>query len=361
MKSAILFFALLFLSYSLPAQKADSSVYSFWGFQAHYGFIIPHSIAIEPVSHTNPIGFEISINKLKTSFRSWKIFDHYNISGIQAGYFNFQNPEIVGSTFTLTLFTEPIINYGDRYIFSLKAGIGISYQTKIYDPETNELNQFFSTGIAFPLYIRARFKYMICEKTFLTLSGSYNHISNGAIKTPNYGINFPTVSLGIEYFQKPIPKLGRVYIDERNKKLSDQYFIIQVLSGYKEVYGEPVYAFGLHTRYTRQIRTRYALNAGAEIILDGGEKRLIEIRDPGHDYKRIALTAGQDFIFGKVIFTQYFGFYVYSPYKAENLVYQKYELTYKFNPKVSAGIFLQAYTSHAVLTGLCINYIFRKK
>ena len=361
MKSAILFIAFLLLNFSLPAQKADSSVYSFLGFQAHYGFIIPHSLAIEPVSHTNPFGFEMSINKLNTSFGSWKIFHHYNIAGIQCGYYNFQNPEIVGNVFSLTLFTEPIINYSDKYIFSLKAGAGISYQTKIYDPGTNEMNQFFSTSIAFPLYIRARFKYMIQRKTFITLSGSYNHISNGAIKTPNYGINFPTVSLGIEYFQKPIPQLGRIYIDERKKKVSDHYIIIQASAGYKEVYGEPVYAVGLHSRYTRQIRTRYALNAGAEIILDGGEKRLMEIRDPGHDYKRIAITAGQDFLFGKVIFTQYFGFYVYSPFEAESFVYQKYELSYKFHQKIFAGIFLQAYTSHAVLSGLSINYVFRKK
>jgi hypothetical protein len=49
MKSAILFIAFLLLNFSLPAQKADSSVYSFLGFQSHYGFIIPHSRAIEPV------------------------------------------------------------------------------------------------------------------------------------------------------------------------------------------------------------------------------------------------------------------------------------------------------------------------
>ena len=37
---------------------------------------------------------------------------------------------------------------------------------------------------------------------------------------------------------------------------------------------------------------------------------------------------------GKVIFTQYFGFYLYSPYKARNPLYQKYELAYKIFKKL---------------------------
>ena len=361
MRSSILIVAVFLMSFSLVAQKKDSSEYSFLGFQAHYGFIIPHSPAIEPVSHTNPFGFELSFNKLKTSFESWKIFNHYNISGIQAGYFNFQNPEIVGSAFMFTIFTEPILSYGNKYLFSVKAGWGLSYLTKKYDPETDTLNKFFSTTISFPLYLRASFKYRIGNKTYLTLSGSYNHISNGAIRIPNYGINYPTVSLGLEYFLKPVLQLENVYTAERHKKISDQYLIIQALTGYKVVYGVPVFAFGLHTRYTRQIRPKYALNAGTEIIFNEGVKKMIEIEDLDLDYKRVAITVGQDFFFGKVSLTQYFGFYVYSPYKAESFVYEKYELSYKIHPKIMTGIFLQAYASHAELLGLSFNYIIRKK
>jgi len=361
MRAAILIVSLFLRSFSILSQISDSSVYSFVGFQAHYGFIIPHSPAIEPVSHTNPFGFELSINRLKTSFESWKIFNHYNISGVQAGYFNFQNPEIVGTAFMLTIFTEPILSYGDKYFFSLKAGWGLSYLTKKYDPETDTLNKFFSTTISFPLYLRANFKYKIGDKTYLTLSGSYNHISNGAVKIPNYGINFPTVSVGIEYFQKPLPQLNNTYTPERHKKMSDQYLVIQALTGYKYVYGGPTYAFGLHTRYTRQIRPKYALNAGAEIIFNGGVKKMIEIEDLDLDYKRVALTVGQDFIFGKVILTQYFGFYIYAPYKAESFVYQKYELSYNFTPHIMTGVFLQAFASHAELLGLSFNYIIHIK
>lgn len=357
-----IFIVFLFLQNIIAfSQTGDTTTYYFEGFHAHYGFIIPHTEKVEPVSHTRPYGIEISLNRLRTSYESWKVFNHYNISGVQLSYFNFQNPGIVGSAFALTIFTEPILSKGEKWLFSIKAGTGLSYQTRLYDPDKNPLNTFFSTRISFPLYLMARFKYRLNGNFYLTLSGSYNHISNGAINIPNCGINFPTLLFGIEHFQKPLPKLENVYKPSRNKNISNRYLIIQTLTGYKIVYGERVYAAGLHSRFTWQIRTHYSLNAGAEIILDGGVRRMIEIENRKLDYKRAAITAGQDLLFGKVSFTQYVGYYVYTPYKARNSIYQKYELSYRIHPEIMVGVFLKAHSSDAELAGLTLSYIIRYK
>jgi hypothetical protein len=362
-KIRYLSFAGLFFFQSTLAfsQKRDSLDYYNTGFNVHYGFIIPHTEAIEPVSHTRPYGFDLSFNKLSTSFDSWRVFNRYNSKGVQLGYFNYQNPKVLGSAFVLSVFTEPIISSGEKYIFSIKAGAGLSYHTKVYDYYNDSLNKFFSTRLSFPLYLMVRFKYRISNNYYLTLSGCYNHISNGAIKIPNYGMNFPTLLVGLEYYRRPLPGLETKYAPVRDYNEHSRFLVIQALMGYKEVYGEWVYAFGLHTRYTWQIRNHYALNGGAEIILDGGVKKMIEIENKSVDYERIALTAGQDFIFGKVIFTQYFGFYVYSPYKAKNSIYQKYELLYRFIPQLSAGFYLKAHTSDAELFGLSMNYYLQTK
>ena len=41
--------------------KADTISYQTYGFRAHYGFIIPHSSAIEAEPHTNPYGFDLTV------------------------------------------------------------------------------------------------------------------------------------------------------------------------------------------------------------------------------------------------------------------------------------------------------------
>ena len=85
---------------------------------------------------------------------------------------------------------------------------------------------------------------------------------------------------------------------------------------------------------------------------------MMKIKEMSVDYKRFALTAGQDFFLGKIVFTQYIGVYLYSPYKAKRPVYQKYELSYKALPDFLLGVYVKAYTSDADLFGFTINYDF---
>jgi len=351
----------LIVIFSLPglilfSQKSDN--HHFTGLQAHYGFIIPHTSAIEAASHSKPYGLEISFGRLSSSFESWKVFHHYNMSGIQLGYFNFQNPSVTGCAYTLTFFTEPVLSRGEKWIFSVKAGAGFSWQTKLYDYRTDSLNKFFSTHISFPIYLSARFKYRLSPRTFFTLSGNYNHISNGAMKVPNMGMNFPTLSIGVEQFFRSFPEFDEKYTSEGNSRISEHYILFQVLAGYKSVWGEPTRTAGLSARYTWKLRTFYALNGGAEMIFDGGVRKMVEIQSMNVDYKRFAITAGQDFFLGKISFTQYLGVYLYSPYKARQPVYQKYELAYRMKDFL-AGVYLKAHTSEAELFGFSLNYILR--
>ncbi len=245
---------LLLLSYSASAAIADSAGHIYSGFQIHYGFIIPHSKAIQDISDTNPIGFELNRSKLRTSLRDWQVFNAYWISGMEARYFNFQNPEILGGVFDLSVFAEPVIRHRNNYLFTIRGGAGVSYHTKIYDELENPLNQFFSSRISFPLFVDARIKYRVSSQTFLTLSACYNHISNGGVRQPNKGMNFPTLSAGFERYHKPIPVLNNDFISIDRESESATFFLFQALAsikvlGEKNGYPEKArFIYGLHSR-----------------------------------------------------------------------------------------------------------------
>ncbi|HEX2970371.1 MAG TPA: acyloxyacyl hydrolase [Bacteroidales bacterium] len=347
----------LLISRFIPVNGQEKSNFFFTGAQAHYGFIIPHTSKVEPISHTNPYGFELDLNWLHTSFESWRVFHAYNISGVQLVYYNYQNPEIVGSSYALTAYTEPIVKRGNRLMFSVRGGGGLSYQTNIFDFDKNTENLFFSTRISFPLYMSARLKFGITDNLFLTLAGTYNHISNGAMRIPNMGMNFPTASAGLELFPGKFPKLDNGYVPEKSIGFREQYILIQGITGYKDVYGVSTWTWGMSSRYTWRMKSFYALNAGAELIFDKGVRKMIEIEDKKLDYKRFALTGGQDFFLGRIIFSQYIGVYLYSPYKAKAPVYQKYEVSYRVMPHLLTGVYLKAHTSDAELFGFSMNCI----
>lgn len=358
--SIILFSTAFFCS----AREPDTTIYKSFGVHGHYGFIIPHADEISAVSGTNPAGLEFNFNRINTSQTSWSVFSSFWFSGVNTGYYNFANPGVTGGAFYLTAYAEPVIFRHGNFFFTVRGGAGLSYHTRVYDTISNPANKFFATRISFPVYVSARFNYKISPHTLITLAGNYNHISNGGIKQPNFGMNFPTASLGFYYYPGLFPGLQGDFRSEREteRKVS---VTGQLLSAYRVVDESEEYpekgalAVGFHLRATKQLTGYYSLNAGAELIIDGAIKEKIRRETGNLDHKRAALTAGQDFYFGKVAFTQYFGFYVYSPYKAFRNIYQKYELSYRFSPAISAGAFLKAHLYVAELMGFHVSYSWR--
>ncbi|NSW94588.1 MAG: acyloxyacyl hydrolase, partial [Bacteroidales bacterium] len=250
---------ILSLINELVLPSDTTSVFSA-GFRGHYGFIIPHSAAIEQVSHTNPFGFEISFSRFHRSYNKWQIFNAYWISGIQSGAFDFQNPDILGMAYYVTVFAEPVIFYNksNRIILSVRGGIGLSFHNKFYDRIENPLNQFFSTGINFPLFVDLKLRHRIGQQNYLTLSGCYNHISNGGFKQPNKGMNFPTLAIGFERFSKRIDELNHSYSSSLRVERPGLTMMFQVLTAMKiveatdEMPEKAVFAFGLHSRLSKQ-------------------------------------------------------------------------------------------------------------
>lgn len=358
------FSVFILICLTIYSVRADTIPALHTGFRAHYGFIIPHSSAIEPVSHTNPYGFELGANKLHTSFNRWQVFNAYWISGIQAGYFNFQNPAVLGSAINITVFAEPVIWHRGDFFFSIRGGTGLSYHTKIYDQYENPSNQFFSTRFSFPLFIDLRIKRKLAGNMFVSLSGCYNHLSNGGFKQPNKGMNFPTLALGLEYFHSEIPPLDHKYTSSLSVPEPGISILIQSLAAVKvleesdEYPEQKAFIYGFNARVSKQLSTWYAFNLGAEIVIDSYIRETVEREQSGLDHKRAAVTVGQDFLLGKVAFSQFLGIYFYSPYEPRKPVYQKYEMSYKFTPQLAAGVFLKAHLQVAEMMGLCFNYSF---
>lgn len=333
------------------------------GVQGHYGFIIPHSESIRDLSHTNPFGIGLSYNKFHTSYDSWRIFNAFWFSGVEADYFNYANPEVLGHVFDIRIFAEPVLYPGKKYLLTVKGGGGVSYHTRIYDVVDNPRNLFFSSRFSFPLFVAARMKYRISSRTMFTISAYYNHISNGGYKQPNKGMNFPTLAIGLEHSETGIEIPGRkLYINNENALPAVHYTLqllttVRVMEENTDHPQKTCFVYGLHSRITKPLTLIYGLNAGAEIICDGYIRESLERNMIDLDYKRFALTAGQEFKFGKVGFIQYFGIYLYSPNKARGPVYQKYELEYSAFKKISLGLYLKAHAHVAESMGITISYI----
>ncbi|MFO8055351.1 MAG: acyloxyacyl hydrolase [Bacteroidales bacterium] len=317
------------------------------GVRAHYGFIIQHAGKVQAVSGSLPRRYELDLGWHLASAKAWKYCNCYPRAGLMLNSYDFDSPEVLGKGYGFVPYIEPFLSAEKTFSVSLKAGVGVVYLDNSYHPQKNPENHFYSTDISFVLLANAAANYRITPDLNLRLSANYNHISNGSIKQPNKGINFPTASLGVDYsfnyqgfperekeaFQPEAKHNSRVRISpfftfkEAQKSDERQFAVV-----------------GLSTKYSRFVSWMNAFTAGLDWVWDESLKEKIRthnLKNTAHN--RIAITAGHELHIGKINFYQQMGVYIFVPYKAMDPVYQRYGLEYSFGQYIAAGVNLKAH------------------
>lgn len=356
-KSFILKFSFfVFLCFSLlkPCYSTiqdTTSSYSVVGIRSNYGFIIPHSKKIENLSHTNPWGIEMDFSWHLTSYNIWQYAFCYPRTGFSILYTNFSNPEVIGSTVAFYPFIEPFINAENPFSLSVRFGMGPAYMTKKYDPEENPENLFNASHLSFIVLLNLGLNYRVNRNLNIRIAANYNHISNGGIKQPNLGINFPTINAGFDWSLSP------VYFPDREKNLHvapnpDKFRFDIYLFGAGTIdrkNSKTHFINGLGINFSERVSRINAITCGVEYINDGELKFLAESNMTTNkygeivDHHRAGILFGHELLLGHFIFSQQLGFYFYSPFKPLDAVYQRYGIVYKISDRIFTGINIKAH------------------
>jgi hypothetical protein len=309
-----------------------------------YGIILPHSSRVEHLANTNPFGLELEYSWLMLKEKNWQQCNCYSKTGISFLYVNYDNPVVVGSSYNLIGFAEPFFIRSNRFLFSARMGFGVSYLDKIYDSEVNPGNTFFSTHINFIVHIDINAYYQLNDQYSLIAYAKYNHISNGGVKKPNYGMNFPMFGLGLNYYPS-----GKIIFPYHEKKEFDpEYFyniysfgMVKKIKEDEYFLEETTFVFGLYGLAGRAISKLNGFSIGLEYINDGGAKEEISRKGLSDDHQKISGLIGHHLLFGKFDLSQYWGTYIYAPYKSGNF-YQRYSLTCTFTKHILGGVTMKA-------------------
>ncbi|RZS93185.1 acyloxyacyl hydrolase [Aquimarina brevivitae] len=341
MKKFIAFLFYLGLANSYAQDKA-----TYYGLKGHYGFIIAHSSELKPISQTNPFGLQLEYSKLRSSDNAWKTCHCYGRSGFSFAYFNYANPDVLGSSYNLIYFVEPYFTYKGPLKFSLRGSIGATYLDTIYDEENNPENLLFSTHLSFFLGLSLNLNYQLSDNYAINLSANYNHISNGGQKQPNKGMNFPTVSVGIDKIIDHTPL---------QKKPDSLRFYNPSLSYYMGAFGSlrssdreaeatnhPL--IGITAGGLKPLSGINGINAGVELWYDYSDKKIAENIEVDDSAFSSAINLGHHFHFGNFYFLQQFGIYVTRPKNIQpKWLYQRYSFWYKLHKNWAIGASMIAY------------------
>jgi len=331
------------------------------GLRGHYGFIIPHSASIRSISYSKPWTVEADLAWHLNGARAWQQCNCYPRLGISVMYVNFDNPAVLGSGLTALAYAEPFLSVHHRFNLSFRLGAGLAYLNQVYDPVSNPENLFYSTPFSFILGASLSANVALNQRLNLRLSGNYNHISNGGTKLPNKGINFPTLSLGLDYAIRPTPFPSRTKTRWQNDRTHFAQYSIAVLATAKtinETEPKRYPTYGLTASASRRIGRLSALLLGAEWVADRTLREELRRQGLDRDYHRIGVLFGHDLLVGRFGFSQQLGVYVYAPHPAMDPVYQRYGLSYRFTDHLFLGINLKAHRQVADLMDVRVGYVF---
>ena len=324
-----------------------------------YGMILAHSSKIEHLTHTNPFGVEAELSWLRIKNKNYQQCNCFSKAGLSFLYINYANPAVVGSSYSLIGFAEPFLVRKNRFLLSARMGVGLTYLDHIYDETDNPLNLFFSTHFAFITHIDLNAYYKLNKQISLMAYAKYNHISNGGTKSPNYGMNFPTFGIGLNYTQGDFcfPEF------EKQQFTPDWFYTIYSFGTIKTIEKddtnpeESEFIFGFYGVVGRTVSKLNGFSAGLEYVNDGAAKEKIERQNLGVDHQQFSFLIGHHLLFGRFDFSQYWGTYIYAPYKVRNF-YQRYSLSYRFTKHLLIGATLKVHGDWADNFNLLLGYSF---
>lgn len=326
-----------------PASDTLGTAVYFEG-RLHYGFIIIHSRDIRAIEDSYPWGFEVDFGKYTASQAVWDRCNCNLRRGWSLGFWDFDNRQVLGAGVTGQYFIEPEFRVSKKLRFSVRGAMGLSYQNRPHDPVTNPENLSYSTRIAFPLTVGITARKKLSPHWQVHLSGRYNHISNGSIRQPNKGINWPTLAAGLSYSPHPIADTPREKKPWRSLGPPQRRKDITAIGSFDKTGNRVLTGIGgAEVKYSAQVARLSALTIATEWgvhgsypLREGGERSFSGQLLGG-------IATGHEFLLGKFIFSQQFGFYLHKPPNEPRDVYQRYGLVYRATEHWGTGIGFKAH------------------
>lgn len=323
------------------------------GAYAQGSFIIAHTPAVKHLAISHPTGVELNLQRQTNGSAPWHAWYRYPKVGLALVYYDYHNP-VLGRSYAATTYISKSFWRTQRQDLSFRLGTGIGFFPDRYDQDTNHKNTIISSRLNATLQFRAEYDVALSEHLGLVLGLGLNHYSNGATTKPNFGINLPTVLLGLNYHQQrpfvPLPigptveptDVGRNFLElsgtagfkQRNETDRHKYLVNS-----------------LTVAVGRRINRKSSLVAGLEGFYDRSLRA--QLRDTARttdqlpDVKKAGVYVGHELLFGRLAFVSHLGFYVYNPYKSNKFYYERLGLKYYFTDRVFGNVDLKVHRGAA--------------
>lgn len=151
--------------------------------------------------------YELDVMYHTQGRQDWEIYNRLPRIGLGVRYMHLGAPsEILGDGFSFF----PFIDFGffqkKKSSLRLKMGTGLVYLNKTYHIKYNSSQTAIGSHWNNLTTFQCRYEHALIKMHFLSAGISLSHISNGAFKAPNLGLNFISAIFGYSFHFQPATK-----------------------------------------------------------------------------------------------------------------------------------------------------------
>lgn len=335
--------------------------------KAHYGFLYSHHLELDRFQAHYP-AFELSIEQQTWGAKRWEAEYGYPIIGLTLWYSPMGNFEEIGSSIALYPFINFPLVYDKKQSLNFRLGLGLGYLTNLFHRIDNYKNYAIGSHINVAGSVSVEYRRKLGRSVTISGGIGLTHFSNGATKTPNYGLNIITANVGISAFlrkpnpaydQKILPQLYPFEFDGR-KDLDIEFSFTYAHKDMTEQYGERFNVYGLYFNILKRVSYKSRFGGGVDFVYDESDKYIMNWRGNNEVTKFQTIKPGisgiYELVVSKLSFMFNFGFYLYTKERSEGSVYQRLTLKYYFINKMFAQIVLNTNWGRAEYVGFGIGY-----
>jgi len=375
-KNLYILLVLSFLSSSLVGQKIldlrNPNKHYYATARAMYGIAVPHHTSMIYFIDDFATSAEITFGLRNFDQESWASYFNYPEIGLGFYYSTYGNDEIYGEGLALFPYIQYNIFRRPRFSVQNKIATGIGYATKPYDINDNAYNTIFSTHFNIYIGLGLIADYRFSKHFSATLSGDLNHMSNGAAKKPNHGINVLTASIGAKYhFNKALTPSHKKIMPPKS---SLKEFLVVASAGRSQTttYNPQLYWNGsISINYLWHLNAKKAIGIGFDqfyseaipYVWDNYETSNTIPQYNNNDFLINGLFVSYNTFLGKTILFANLGFYLKHSIKPPQPVYPRVGARYAITNNLLASFSVKAsfFRSEFLEFGLGYRFKHNKK
>lgn len=334
--------------------------------RVNYGFMINHHLEMKIFNAHFP-SFEINLGKETYGRERWQALYGYPFIGISYWYSQMGNSTFLGSANAVFPYVNYPIIRNTKHELNFRVGLGLAYLTKRFDRLENYKYIAIGSHVNAAINLQAEYRWRFDPRMNFAVGLALMHFSNGSTKTPNYGINTPSLNLAFAYRlskentylnKKLIPSLYT--FEFPGVKSID--FSLGATAAYKDMgseYGRTFMIYNFYGTVTKQFTYKSTAGIGLDVTYNESDYYFADLNsipyESNSELLRIGIGPIYQLSMSKLSYIFGLGFYLKGKLVPETS-YFRVGLQYQITKGLFANLTLRTHFGQADFVGIGLGY-----